>query len=474
MEDTPILQGIRNYIDAQLTAFHTPGHKQGKGAYAPLVDLLGEKIFPADVGDELIGDAGEDLHQLIEMAERKTAEIYGMDRSFFLVNGATSGIQAMLLSLGSGRQILVDRNIHISVSMGLVLADLRPIYVPRRWSEELGIPLDWDRDHYGHLWQEHPQTAAALVVYPTYHGYCGPLADLIADKVGQVLVDEAHGPHFPFHPQLPPSACALGANYVVHSAHKLLGALTQGAYLHIKDVPAHVQACVDGLSTTSPSPLLLASLDGARAQLASQGGQLWGRILALAREAQERIDAIPGLYCLGPHFYRQGLISDYDPVKLHICLQPLGITGWEAAGYLNERGIRVEMADWWTALFILTYADGREEVEALISALEELAQEGPSPRGRSLRGKNLAPPPIPPQGLTPREAFFSPKELVPLERARGRIAGEAIAPYPPGIPLILPGEEYTEEIIAYLHLLRSYRVKVRGATDPNLLMVSVI
>ncbi|MGI6035345.1 MAG: aminotransferase class I/II-fold pyridoxal phosphate-dependent enzyme [Limnochordia bacterium] len=475
----PYLEGILEYIDSASTAFHTPGHKQGKGAYAPLSLLLGERCFQADVGDEVGGM--EDADVLLDRAEELAARLYGVDRTYFLINGTTSALQAMLMGAFSpGDELLISRNMHLAAAAGLILAGLEPVFIPEKWCPHLGLPLGWDMHHWQKAGEEHPKAKGAFLVYPTYQGFCPDLAPLIDAVKAQgklVLVDEAHGPHLALSSSLPPSACELGAHLVAHSAHKILGALTQSSFLHVQGkTPERLSRAVELLLSTSPSPLLLASLDGARAQM-EEGEKLWDKALNLARKAQERIQELPGLSICGPDYVKAGLIPRCDPTKLVVCVQELGYTGWEAASLLKKCGIQVEMADWWTVLFLLTYADGPAEVDALVAGLEKLAATPPPDGGKAaarLLGEEIRPPAIPPRSLSPREAFFRPRVKVPLDQALGRTAAEIIAPYPPGSPIIIPGEVFTEEILDYLRLLKGCQVKVRGVDDPSLAEVAVV
>jgi arginine decarboxylase len=475
----PYLEGVLKYIKSRAAAFHTPGHKQGKGAYAPLSLLLGEKCFQADVGDEVGGP--EDGDELLRRAEALAARLYGVDRTYFLVNGTTSAIHGMLLGvLAPGDELLISRNMHMAAAAGLILAGVEPVFIPVKWCPSFGLPLGWEIDQWQQAGEEHPKAKGAFLVYPSYHGFCPPLApliDLIKAQGKLVLVDEAHGPHFALNSSLPPSALELGANLVAHSAHKILGALTQSSFLHVQGKsPERLGRALELLLSTSPSPLLLASLDGARAQM-EEGERLWDRALNLARMARERIEKLPGLSLLGPDYVAKGMIAAFDPTKLAVSVKELGYTGWEAAAFLRRCGVQVEMADWWTVLCLLTYADGHAEVDALASGFAQLSAAPPPDGGvaaKRLAGEDITPPAIPPRMLSPREAFFRPRSQVPLERALGRIAAEIIAPYPPGSPVIIPGEVFTEEVLDYLELLRSFQVKVRGVDDPSLAEVAVV
>jgi arginine/lysine/ornithine decarboxylase len=475
----PYLEGVLAYINGAAAAFHTPGHKQGKGAYAPLSLLLGERCFQADVGDEVGG--GEDRDALLRRAEDLAAQLYGVDRTYFLVNGTTSALHGMMLgAFAPGDELLISRNMHLSAAAGLILAGVEPVFIPVKWCKNLGLPLGWDLGDWQRAGEEHPKAKGAFLVYPTYHGFCPDLASLIELVKARgmlVLVDEAHGPHLALNSLLPPSALELGADLVAHSAHKILGALTQSSLLHVKgEIPPRLRGALELLLSTSPSPLLMASLDGARAQM-EDGGALWDRALTLAHRARERIESLPGLSICGPEYVEEGMIAAWDPTKLVVSVKELGYTGWEAADFLRRCGIGVEMADWWTVLCLLTYADGPEEVDALAAGLAKLAATPPPDGGagaRRLAGLDITPPAIPPRSLSPREAFFRPRSKVPLHRALGRIAAEIIAPYPPGSPVIIPGEIFTEEVLEYLELLKMCQVKVRGVDDPALAEVAVV
>jgi len=413
----------------------------------------------------------DDLHAprgAIKRAQELAARAFGAEESFFLVNGSSAGIMAMLGAVcNPGDEIIVPRNCHRSVTAGLILSGAVPVYLPPPVLPSFGIPLGIRARDVEEALEKHPRAKAVLVVTPSYYGICSDLAPIASAAHSRdipLLVDGAHGPHLGFHPALPAGALAAGADLVVHSTHKVLTSLTQSSLLHRqgrridRERLAHMLRLVQ---TSSPSYLLMASLDACRRQLALEGRMLLDRLLALAREVRERIGTLPGLAVLGP----EDLCRDFalDPTRLTVNVQGAGFGGPEAAAFLREQGVQPEMADPANVVFILTVGDDAATAEGLVGALAALAAARKPGRGSRKVPEAL---PLPPLRLPPREAVFAPRERVPLARARNRIAGEEIVPYPPGIPLLNPGEEITPEVIEAFAELRAAGVEFQGLADP--------
>ena len=330
--------------------------------------------------------------------------------------------------------------------------------------------------------EEHPKAKGAFLVYPSYHGFCPPLApliDLIKAQGKLVLVDEAHGPHFTLKIRVcPRGPWSLGPTWWPTAPIRSWGPSPKAPFLHVQGKsPERLGRALELLLSTSPSPLLLASLDGARAQM-EEGERLWDRALNLARMARERIEKLPGLSLLGPDTLPKGTIAAFDPTKLAVSIKDPGSPAGEAAAFLRRCGVQVEMADWWTVLCLLTYADGHAEVDALASGFAQLSAAPPSrwrSGGEEARWGGHHPSGHPaPHAFSPGGLFSGPGARCPWSGPWGRIAAEIIAPYPPGSPVIIPGEVFTEEVLDYLELLRSFQVKVRGVDDPSLAEVAVV
>jgi arginine/lysine/ornithine decarboxylase len=320
---------------------------------------------------------------------------------------------------------------------------------------------------------------AVQVTSPNYYGYLsdvGVLVGLAHTHDIPLLVDEAHGAHLPYHPELPRSAVSHGADLVVQSAHKTLGALTQAAWLHLigKRVPLPMlQYVVAILQSSSPSVLLTGSLDVARRQAVLHGHQLLDRALQLAQQAREAIRQIPGLWCYGEELVGEYGIAAHDPTKLVIRVTDTGLTGKEFAAELWSRfNITVEFADPWQVICSITMADTAPKIDRLVSALRDIAREhhGAAPTDRI----ELISPPLPQLALNPRQATFSPSKAIPLSEAIGKVCAEQVMPYPPGIPLLMPGEVIDAAMVDYLNYLLNQRIKIVGPEDLRLQTVRVI
>jgi len=472
---TPLFDAMVALAEAKKVSFHTPGHKSGKGIATRFVKYVGHKIFAIDLTtlDEV--DSLQKPKGVIKEAQELAAKAYGADRSFFLVNGTSVGNHAMVMaSCGPGSGILMARNCHKSVVAAAVLAGAQPHYVYPEIDAGLMMTLNVSYESVRQAVESHPWIKTLFITSPNYYGICADLARIvpIAHEHGMtVLVDEAHGPHLGFHPELPSSALAAGADLVVQSTHKIIGGMTQASMLHAKTGRVDyntIAGILKFLQTTSPSYILMASLDLARMQMATEGEKLLGKALSLARWSRERINEIPGLYCIGREAVLERGMGDLDETKLAINVSGLGLSGYEVSQMLNtEHNIQVEMADPFHVLVIVSIGDRREDLVLLVKALEAIAKDrkhsGPG-RVALPKFRNLP-------GLTPREAFFAPYEYVPVEKATGRLSSEIVTVYPPGIPLLVPGEVVTEEVISYLTGVSGLGGTVDGLSEDGLIGV---
>ncbi|OAT86120.1 aminotransferase class I/II-fold pyridoxal phosphate-dependent enzyme [Desulfotomaculum copahuensis] len=481
-EQLPLLAALVRHCRTNPARLHVPAHRQGRAVPAALTDLAEKNIFRFDL-TELPGL--DDLHHpqgAIAAAQQLAAALYGAGRTFFLVNGTTCGLQALLLALcRPGEEILLPRNVHRSVLGGLVLSGARPVYLPPVVIKDFGLAAGVREDTLAAALARHPRARGYLAVYPTYYGLApdltGPAAVLHRlDK--PLLVDEAHGAHLPFHPALPPPALAQGADASVQSVHKLGGSLTQSSWLHLggaRPDPARVAAALRLLQTSSPSYILLASLDAARRQLALDGRRLLERALTLARDLRRELARIPGLAVLDEeHLAGAGAAAArLDPTRVVISVHGLGLTGYQAARLLAEKHrVMVEMADYRHLVAVTGLGTTAEDCRALVRALREISRrDAAADRSRSVCP---GPPDAPPVRLTPRQAWFAPARPVPLEQAAGLVAAETVAVYPPGIPALCPGEEITPEIIEYLSIVRRHGLPVQGPADGTLQTLRVV
>lgn len=425
----------------------------------------------------------DDLHQptgVILEAQRLAADAFGADATFFSVQGTSSAIMAMILSVcGNGDKIIVPRNVHKSVLSAIIFAGARPVFLSPVRDHNLGIDHGITTRSVRRALERHPDAAAVLVINPTYFGICANLkeiVDLVHEYDIPVLVDEAHGALIHFSDELPLSAMQAGADMAATSVHKLGGSMTQSSVLNVKEGLVNVQrvqTILSLLTTTSTSYPLLASLDAARRQLALHGKELADRAVGLAQRARAAINEIPGLYCFGEEILGEEATYDYDPTKLTVHVRHLGITGYDAENWLRERyRIEVELSDMYNILCLVTPGDDGQALDLLVRALREMASEHRN--AGEIKDIAVEIPEIPHLSLTPRDAFYGETELIPFRESAGRIIAEFIYVYPPGIPILLPGEVISQENIDYIVNHLEVGLPVKGPEDRTLTNVKVI
>lgn len=455
------LAALLAYKDKGVQPWHTPGHKQGRGAPTALHELLGAALAVdlSDVLEDPALDHSWDAH--LQRAEQKAARLYGAAWSKFLVNGTSGGIHAALLGLtGPGDIVALPRTSHLSVVAGLALSGARPLYIPARSAAQWQLPLppipaDYKQALAG------AKVKLALVTSPNYYGIAADLPGILAEVRAHKafsLVDEAHGAHFKFHPNFPMAATACGADVVVQSTHKTLSALTQGAILHVNaSIPvAPIAQALDILGTTSPSSLILASLDAACAQMANSGQRLWQVAIETAEQARTQINALDGWHCLGEEELDQ-LGYKWDPCRLIFGRE--GLSGLTVASQLRRQfHIQMEMADQRWVVALCGLGDDAAQVKRLLTALASNYWHQ-LPHSAPLKQREL---PLPPLVLTPRQVFGEPTERVPWTKAHNRVAAETICPYPPGVPVLAAGELITAEVLDYLQWARAAGFALRG------------
>ena len=480
--ETPYLDALVGYGLRGPTRFHVPGHKGGPGADPGLRYAFGERAFALDVPQGIQGfDLGVSPTPA-EQAEALAAEAYGAERTWFLTNGATQGNHALCLALAPlGAEVVVQRNSHASIVDGLVLSGGRPSFVAPEVDGELGMAHGVTPERLAGALAACPAARAAFVVSPTYYGVAadvGALAEVAHSAGAALVVDQAWGPHFGFHPSLPPSALALGADAVLSSTHKIAGSLTQSAMLHVAasewlDHGAIARA-IRLVRSTSSSSLLFASLDAARRLLAVHGEALLSVTLEVAARARAAIGVLPGLAIVGEQSAVRPGIAGWDPLRIVIDVRRTGCSGYEVATELSSRyDVHAELATHATVVLVLGLAQPAEPLERLALDLAEtvrrIARPGEvgllhSPQA-SLQAEMVVP---------PREAFLGPSEAVAVELAVGRISCESIAGYPPGIPALLPGERVTAEVVTYLREISAAGARLHGASDPAFATINVL
>ncbi|PJF45146.1 MAG: arginine decarboxylase [Phototrophicales bacterium] len=477
----PFLESLLQERDRWATSFHMPGHK-GTLSLPPLLEsLIGDRPFSADIVS--INDNIDYLHNpqtTLAQAQQLAAEAYGADHTFFLINGSTVGNIAAVMSTTSDKQaIVMMRSSHRSVYSGVVLSGAMPIYIEPEYHPLIGSPLAARPDVIHELLQKHRNVAAVHITSPNYYGVLSDTAQIasIAHQYeAALLVDEAHGSHLHFHPDLPASATQLGADIIVQSTHKTQGALTQCSMLHVNDGIVNVGRVgqvLAVLQTSSPSSILLASLDASRMQMATEGRAKLDDIIPLAQWARQQIQAIDGLWCYGDDLLGIGGVYAYDPTKLIIRVTDIGYNGYEAYAKLrNEHGIDCEFSDLRQVICSLTIGDNEASITKLVNAFRVLASEK-----RPLRSQapEVAPPAgLPTIALSPRDAYYAPSRSIPIEQAIGEVVAENIIPYPPGIPLLVPGEIIEQQHLDYMRYIMREGGKVIGPEDKSIQYVRII
>ncbi|GAX88620.1 arginine decarboxylase [Effusibacillus lacus] len=460
--------------------FHIPGHKKGSGMAREFRDFVGPNALSIDLINITPLD---DLHSprgIIKEAQELAAKAFGADYTFFTVQGTTGAIITMIMSVvGPGDKILVPRNVHKSVSAAIILSGAEPVFMHPELDPKLGIAHGVSYDTVRQTLDEHPDAKGLLLINPTYFGISCDLkriVDLAHERGIPVVVDEAHGVHIHFHEKLPLSAMQAGADMAATSVHKLGGSMTQSSVLNVKEGLVnvdHVQAILSMLTTTSTSYLLLASLDVARKNLAIHGRELIDEAIKMAEYAREEINKIEGLYCFGREILHNSSVYDMDPLKLTVSVKDLGISGYDVERILREEfNIEVELSDLYNILCIVTVGDTQENVDALIIALRRIAERHVYQTGKPIIQVHL--PEMPKLAMSPRQAFYSQTEMVKFDEAVGRTFAEMVMVYPPGIPILLPGEIITKENIEYIREHMEAGLPVQGPDDPNIEYVKVV
>lgn len=478
----PLLAALTAYAQRPHAAFYTPGHKRGQGIAQPLVDLLGKNVFGVDLTELADLDNLSAPSGVIQQAQNLAAEAFGAAQTWFLINGSTCGIEAAILATCSaGDKIILPRNVHSSAIAGLILSGAIPVFVNPEYDPVLDVAHSITAESLQLALQAHPDAKAVLTVYPTYYGGCGDLS-AIAQITHQyhlpLLVDEAHGAHFAFHPQLPTSALAAGADLTVQSIHKVLGAMTQASMLHIQGDridTARVSKALQLLQSTSPSYVLLASLDAARQQMALHGEQLMSRTLQLAEDARTRIGQIPGLSVL--QLSSENLLPgfvDLDQTRLTVHVSGLGLTGFAVEEILDAQGVTAEFSTLQNITFIISLGNTSDDIEQLVQGFRSLAANRPLSSqltSKKWQSHNCLRYTL---GMSPREAFFAADEILPIPQTCDRICAEIVCPYPPGIPMLMPGEIITISVLEYLQQIQQQGGLITGCHDPTLQTLKVV
>ena len=484
-DQAPIVEALESYLGESYSSFGVPGHKGGKGAPSDIYRLLGRYAFYSDATTQHGIDDRTESKRVLHKAETLAARAWGAKRCLFSTNGSSLSNHAVLLATASpGDTVLVSRNSHKSMIAALIIGGVRPVFLTPDydpdWNIEHGIPVA----EVERRLDENPDTRGVFIVSPSFYGVTSDLrsiAKLCHRRGVPLIVDEAWGSHYRFHPEMPTPALRCGADIAITSIHKTMAGLEQASILlwHSELIPEDRFAlCYDLFESTSPSVPILASIDATRRQFVKDGKELLETVLAHARRAREEIARIEGVRVMGKEVLDGDARHELEETKVLFDVSGLKVSGFEADDYLNnEYKVSMGLSDEQHLLATFTIGNGRSDTKALISAMRHMADwardrtkrhDGPPkglPRYDELATKQV---------MTPSEAFFAPSEFVPLKQAAGRVSSAMISPYPPGVPRILPGEVITETHVAYFEIGRAAGMFPMDANDRTLHEVRVV
>lgn len=481
---TPLFSSLLEHSETCLHRFHIPGHKGGGGVDPAFRSFIGDNALKIDL---INLEPLDDLHRprgIIRQAQELAAEAFGSEHTFFSVQGTSTALMAMIMAVcREGEKILLPRNVHKSIMSALLVTGASPVFLTPEIDEDLGIAHCLTPGIVRQALEAHPDAKALLVIHPTYYGMCSDLGGIVELAHAQgipVLVDEAHGGHFYFHRDLPISAMQAGADVSAVSMHKLCGSLTQSSLLNVQGnlvSPERIQAMLSVLTTTSTSYLLLSSLDTARRHMVAHGASLLGRAMELAHHVRASVNDLPHVVCAGNEVVQRcESVADWDPTKLSFSVKQLGMTGRQVERILrSEHGIEVEMSDLFNVLCLMTIGDVPDNAAALIAAMAQVAAAPAYPKVDRLElAGRLAPIYEHELELSPRQAFWGDIERVPLEQAVDRVAAEFVLVYPPGIPLLVPGERITATDVGYIRQHQAWGYPIQGPEDGSIANIRVV
>lgn len=474
--NAPIYDALEEFRKMRIVPFDVPGHKRGRGN-PELVRLLGEQCVGIDVNSMKPLDNLCHPISVIREAENLAADAFGAKHAFLMVGGTTSSVQSMILTAcKKGDKILLPRNVHRSVINALILCGAKPVYINPEVNTRLGIPLGMSIDKLKTAIEENPDASAVLVNNPTYYGVCSDIKTIveIAHRHDmKVLADEAHGTHFYFSENLPISAMAAGADMASVSMHKSGGSLTQSSLLLMGEniSEGYARQIVNLTQTTSASYLLLSSLDISRRNLALRGKQNFDNVTDLAEYARKEINDIGGYYAFSSELINNDSVFDFDITKLSVHTLDIGLAGIEVYDLLrDEYDIQIEFGDIGNILAYLSIGDRKQDIERLVSALAEIRRRYGKDSANMLSQEYIHPK----VAVTPQDAFYAEKESLPIMETNGRICSEFVMCYPPGIPIIAPGEEITEDILEYISYAKNIGCQMTGTEDPEIEHLNVL
>lgn len=475
-KSAPVYEALDRLRKQRIVPFDVPGHKRGRGN-PELVKLLGEQCVGIDVNSMKPLDNLCHPVSVIYQAEQLAADAFGAAHAFFMVGGTTSSVQSMILTAcKAGDKIILPRNVHKSVINALVLCGAEPVYVNPDVDTHIGIALGMELKQLEKAIVENPGAAAVFVNNPTYYGICSDIRSIVRlahEHNMLVLADEAHGTHLYFNENLPVSAMEAGADMAAVSMHKSGGSLTQSSLLLINDTvsPRYVEQIINLTQTTSASYLLLSSLDISRRNLALRGHESFEKVTAMAEYAREEINSIGGYYAYGKDLVNGSSIFDFDVTKLSVYTRDIGLTGIEVYDLLrDEYDIQIEFGDIGNILAYISIGDRIQHIERLVGALEDIKRLYSRKVSHLHNAEYIAPTVV----ATPQKAFYSEKESLPVHETAGRICGEFVMCYPPGIPILAPGEMVTAEIVDYMLYAKEKGCSIQGPEDCELNYLNVL
>ncbi|MGW5386687.1 aminotransferase class I/II-fold pyridoxal phosphate-dependent enzyme [Nocardia sp. NPDC003963] len=479
----PLIEALRDYRRCVRYGFTPPGHRQGRGVDERVAEVIGADAFRADVLaapglDDRLARGGH-----LARAEELMADAVGAEKTFFATCGSSLSVKAAMMAVAGGAEhgLLVARDSHKSIVAGLIFSGVLPRWITPRWDTQRHLSHPPSPEQVRQAWEQHPDAAGALIVSPSPYGTCANIAGIarVCHERGKpLIVDEAWGAHLPFHPGLPTWAMDVGADICVVSVHKMGGGFEQGSVFHVQGNlvdPVRLRHCVDLLMTTSPNVLIYAALDGWRRQMVERGHDLFDAALQTARRTRTELDRIPGVQVMEDELLGVEASHDLDRLQVLLDIAGTGATGYDTEEWLRrERHIDVGLSDHRRILATLSYADDAETSAMLVDAVGDWRMQ--APEGRSPRDIRLPEPDELQLDTTmlPRDAFFGPTEMVPVEEAAGRIAAEQLTPYPPGIPVVVPGERLDRAVLDYLRTGHEIGMNVPDATDTSMEAVRVV
>lgn len=472
----PIYEALVKLRKKRIVPFDVPGHKRGRGN-PELVELLGEKCVGIDVNSmKPLDNLGHPI-SIIRDAEELAADAFGAAHAFLMIGGTTSSVQTMILSTcKAGDKIILPRNVHKSAINALVLCGAIPIYIEMSVDPKIGIALGLENDRVAQAIKDHSDAKAILINNPTYYGICSDLKGLtkMTHEAGMmVLVDEAHGAHLHFTDKLPISAMDAGADMAAVSMHKSGGSLTQSSVLLIGEQmnPEYVRQIINLTQSTSASYLLMASLDISRRNLALRGKESFEKVIELSEYARREINAIGGYYAYSKELIDGVSVCDFDVTKLSVYTQGIGLTGIEVYDLLrDEYDIQIEFGDIGNILAYISIGDRIQDIERLVGALADIKRLYSRDGKDLIAGEYIQPEMV----LSPQEAFYSERKSLTLDKSVGQVCGEFVMCYPPGIPILAPGERITREIVDYIQFAKERGCSLQGTEDPEVNHINVI